>query len=204
MKDCFALLNEARRPWIEPDTLKQKFLALSSEAHPDRVHTASNVQKQEAQDRYVELNSAYNRLRDPKERLLHLIELERGTRPKDVQRIPPELSALFGDLNQACRETDALLAQKRQVTSPLLMVEMFDRAQQQTEKLLALQKTIAGKREAFLGEIQAIDREWEIHPDGSSPGRAKALEQLEELYPLLSYLTRWAAQLQERIVQLAA
>ena len=57
MIDCFALLNEARRPWIDPELLKQKFLTLSAEAHPDRVHNASEPEKRAAQQRYTELNA---------------------------------------------------------------------------------------------------------------------------------------------------
>jgi hypothetical protein len=40
MQDAFALLNEPRRPWLEAEALKQKFLALSSAVHPDRVSAA--------------------------------------------------------------------------------------------------------------------------------------------------------------------
>src|SRR4051812_33187546 len=88
MIDNFALLNEPRRPWVDPDALKTKFLALSSEVHPDRVHNAAEVEKQAANQRYSELNAAYNCLREPKDRLQHLLELELGAKPKDIQRIP--------------------------------------------------------------------------------------------------------------------
>jgi len=36
MTDYFALLDEPRRPWLDVSSLKQKFLARSSEVHPDR------------------------------------------------------------------------------------------------------------------------------------------------------------------------
>ena len=45
MPDYFALLNEPRRPWLDADLLKQKFLALASDLHPDRVHNASEAEK---------------------------------------------------------------------------------------------------------------------------------------------------------------
>src|SRR6266436_5956888 len=69
MNDYFAVLNEGRRPWIDPDLLKQKFLTLSAQVHPDRVHNASEAEKRSAQQRYTDLNSAYNCLRDSKARL---------------------------------------------------------------------------------------------------------------------------------------
>jgi hypothetical protein len=40
MNDCFALLNEPRRPWLDSEALKQRFVSLSAELHPDRTHSA--------------------------------------------------------------------------------------------------------------------------------------------------------------------
>ena len=203
MKDCFELLGEVRRPWLEPEALKQKFLGLSAQHHPDRVHRAMEGEKNEAQQRFTELNAAYNRLRDPKDRLLHLLELELGARPRDVQHIPEELLAFFSEVRQGCRDADLLLADKGKVTSPLLGVQIFDRAQEQLEKLAAIQQRISSQRENLLARIQEIDRDWGTIPPGNRPERNTALQQLEELYRLLSYFTRWQTQLQERISQLA-
>src|SRR5438132_9046006 len=51
MIDYFALLHEPRRPWLDPDLLKQKFISLSAEVHPDRVHLAGEAEKHAAQQR---------------------------------------------------------------------------------------------------------------------------------------------------------
>ena len=69
MLDNFALLNEARRPWLEAEPLKQKFLALSSEFHPDRAHAAGEAQREAATRRFAGLNAAWQCLREPKERI---------------------------------------------------------------------------------------------------------------------------------------
>ena len=37
MADYFALLDEPRRPWLDPEELKAKFHALTATVHPDRV-----------------------------------------------------------------------------------------------------------------------------------------------------------------------
>src|SRR5438034_1253303 len=103
MIDYFALLTEPRRPWIDPDSLKQKFLVLSSDVHPDRVHNASEAEKCLAQERYTNLNTAYNCLREPKSRLQHLLELELGAKPANLQSIPPDLMDVFLEVSQACR-----------------------------------------------------------------------------------------------------
>jgi DnaJ-domain-containing protein 1 len=198
MNDCFALLNERRRPWLDPEILKQKFLSLSTTSHPDRVHNASADERQAAQQRYSELNAAYTRLRDPKERLLHFLELERGRKPTDLQQISPELGIVFEQVNRICREADAVLAEKRITYSPLLQVAIFERAQNTSEKLLTLQQRIHSERDHVLMNIQKIDSTWERVVE-----REEALSQLEELYRLLSYFTRWSSQIQERLVQLS-
>jgi len=97
--DYFALLNEPRRPWIEPETLKAKFLKLAAEAHPDKQRSSNEAEKNSANRRYAELNSAYHCLAGPKSRLLHLLELELGAKPKDVQEIPPVLADLFAEVD---------------------------------------------------------------------------------------------------------
>ena len=82
MTDYFALLDEPRRPWLEPEALKTKFLKLAAEIHPDRKHGAGKIEKAAANRSYAELNAAFNCLAEPKLRLLHLLELERGCETK--------------------------------------------------------------------------------------------------------------------------
>ena len=87
--DFFELLNEPRRPWLDAEELKKKFLALSAAVHPDRVHGSNETERQGAQARYAELNLAYNRLREPKERLQHFffrLEFQEAPgRPRSAQ-----------------------------------------------------------------------------------------------------------------------
>jgi hypothetical protein len=45
MTDCFDLLGEPRRPWLDAEALKSRFLLLSAEAHPDRVHGGTDEAK---------------------------------------------------------------------------------------------------------------------------------------------------------------
>ena len=137
MTDYFALLNEPRRPWLEPEALKAKFLALAAEAHPDKQHGANEAEKLAANRRYAELNAAYHCLAEPKSRLLHLLELELGAKPKDVQQIPSALADLFAEVATTCRNADAFLAEKDKATSPLLQVQLFERAQEWVERLRA-------------------------------------------------------------------
>jgi len=205
MTDAFALLNKPRRPWLDADALKQKFLPLSSAAHPDRTHSAPEAEKQQTNQRYAELNAAYNTLREPRDRLLHLLELERGTKPGDIQRIPPGTMDLFVEVGQLCRDVDAFLAERQNVTSPLLKVQMFERGMEWTDKLQALQQRISTKRDELTTELQQMNAVWDAAPPIGSPQRVAALplERLEQVYRIFSYIARWSEQLQERNVQLA-
>ena len=205
MTDSFALLNEPRRPWLDAGALKQKFLPLSSAVHPDRFHSASEAEKQQATARYAELNAAYNTLREPRDRLLHLLELELGAKPSDIQRIPPGTMDLFVEVGQLCRDVDSFLAQRGNVTSPLLKVQMFERGMEWTDKLQALQQRINAKRDELTGELQQMNAVWESAPAVGSPERIAVLplERLEQIYRVFSYIARWSEQVQERNVQLA-
>jgi hypothetical protein len=205
MTDHFAVLNQPRRPWLDPEELKQRFHTLSARSHPDRFHQAGEPERQTAHDRHLELNTAYAVLREPRDRLAHLLELERGERPKPVQEIPPGMMDLFTAIGPVLSDTDALLAEKAAATSPLLQVRLMERALDWTGRIQALQRTLGGQTAALLAELQSLNPAWEAVADRTGPDRLGALplERLELIHRTLGYLTRWSAQLQERLVQLS-
>lgn len=196
MTDYFALLNEPRRPWLDADALKATFHTRSAEVHPDRVHQSSESDKLAANQRYTELNAAYNCLREPRSRIRHLLELELGAKPSDLTNVPDDLMNLFFSVGKVFREVDALLAEKAQATSPLLQVQFFERGQDWVEKLGGLREQIAPRRDALLEELKVVDADW-----GSTV--AKPTRRLLEIWRLLSFYERWLGQIQERVVQLS-
>ncbi len=204
MTDYFAVLDVTRRPWVDEESLKARFLEASAEAHPDRVHEAGETEKQRANERFAELNAAYTCLREPKTRLAHLFELETGARPKEVEQILPGTMELFMEVGQLCRQVDAFLAERAKVSSPVLKVEIFERAQEWTEKLNALQRKLNSRRQGLMAELREMNAAWEAALAGG-PGRAVSLPlaQVEKAGREFSYVGRWSAQVQERIVQLA-
>jgi curved DNA-binding protein CbpA len=205
MTDYFELLSEPRRPWLDAEALKSRFLQLSTEVHPDRFHNAPPQEKAEAGRRYAELNTAWQCLSEPKERLLHLMELEQGARPRDVQRIPPGTVDLFMEVGQLCREADAFISERGKVTSPMLRVQMFERGLEWTDQLNAVQARVNSMNDALALELQSMNAAWDTAPPAGQPARTAALplERLEQVYRSLSYAGRWTEQLQERLVQLA-
>jgi curved DNA-binding protein CbpA len=198
--DYFALLNEPRRPWLDPDALKQKFLALSANLHPDRIHSASGADKDAATKTFTELNAAFNCLAEPKLRLLHLLELELGAKPKDIQEIPTALADLFAEIANGCRNADVFLVEKNQAISPLVQVQLFERGQDWLEKLNGLQRKLNEFREELNVELKSLDEKWVRQEVNSRRG---ILPGLEILYRLYSYFNRWNGQIQERVVQLS-
>lgn len=196
MTDYFALLNEPRRPWLEAEALKEKFLALSAEVHPDRVHLSSEADKLATNRRYTELNAAYHCLREPRDRLRHLLELELGKKPSDLTNVPDDLMDLFFGVGKVLKETDAFIVEKSKATSPLLQVQLFERGQEWIEKLGGLRQTINSRREPLINELKSLSATWDGEPQ-------KPLERLLEIWRLLSFYERWLAQIQERLVQLS-
>ncbi len=205
MTDAFALLSEPRRPWLDAEALKGRFLPLSTAVHPDRVHSASEAEKAAANTRYAELNAAYNTLREPRDRLLHLLELEAGGKPRDVQRIPPGTMDLFVEVGQSCRDADEFLKRKSAAESPMLKLCLMQEGLDWLDRLQALQGRVNAKRDEFIIELRQLNAAWEAAPAIGSPERLGALplDRLEQIYRAMSYVARWTEQVQERIVQLA-
>jgi curved DNA-binding protein CbpA len=189
--DNFALLNAPRQPWLEADSLKAEFLRLAAQTHPDK---AAAPEKATANQRYAELNAAYRCLLEPKDRLLHLLELELGAPPKDVQSIPPGMMDLLMEIGKICRETDAFLQARAKTTSPLLKVQLFETGMAWTGKLTQLRQQIDARRDELLQELKTMNASW--------PG-IKPLDRLEQIYRVFGYMARWTAQIQERLVQLS-
>jgi curved DNA-binding protein CbpA len=196
MTDYFELLGVPRRPWLEPDFLKTKFLSLSAQLHPDRAPG----EKQQVQDRYTEINAAYGCLRNPKTRLAHLIQLEKGASASELQNVPSELMEIFIEVGELCRHVDQFLVEKAAMTSPLLKVALFERSQDLSDQVVLLRTKLSGFQEEHLSALKRVDAEWET-PEATS--RPALLARLEEIRRLLGFFERWISQLQERFVQLS-
>jgi DnaJ-class molecular chaperone with C-terminal Zn finger domain len=200
MTDYFALLGQERRPWLDSESLKTKFLELSGEAHPDRVHRLSEAERSVAQQRYVELNAAFNCLRNPKDRLRHLLQLETGAVPQDIKQVPAELIDDFMKVGQLCRETDSLLVEKERSSSPLLKVQLFQRSQDATDRIQLVLQQLKARRESLVEQLRALDAQW-VNAKGTS--QPDILQSLESIVHLFGFYDRWIAQLQERIARLS-
>ena len=200
MTDFFDLLREPRRPWLDPEALKQNFFALSSGVHPDRIHSSSENEKAAGNRRFAELNAAYNCLREPKSRLLHLLQLERGSKPEDIHQLPQALSDLFLEIATLCRQVDRFIAERQRVVSPLAQVKQFEQAHEQADLLGKFGSQLREFHERLIVDLKSVDAEWMTGPSAAT--RSGLLTRLEELYRSFGYFNKWNSQIQERIIQL--
>jgi len=187
MTDYFALFHEARRPWLDADTLKDKLHKLSALHHPD-------VAKDDSVD-FTELNAAYRTLHDPKTRLRHLLELEfPGTLTGNLQ-IPADISRLFETVAKERQSVGAFLEKRAELKSPLEIALM---APEKLGLLAALEKLLEAlnsKHEGILTQIKFMDAGWE-------EDKATSQTALLDIYQGISYVGKWTDQVREDLAKL--
>ncbi len=201
--DYFAVLGVERRPWLDAAELQRRFLALSSQCHPDSAVAAPAPRSggdegvpSDAEAQFARLNTAHQVLRETRSRLSHLLELETGAVPPRVQAVHGALADLFFQVGALCRNVDGYLMEKSRATSPLARAGLFSRGLEFVARVQDLRQAIDARQAAFDGELKTLDATWADVPD-------KPWARLEEMSRQLSYLNRWSAQLHERFVQLA-
>ena len=188
--DCFALLGEPRRPWLDPEAVKETFHRLSRTEHPDQAAA-------EADADFARLNTAQATLRDPKLRLRHLLELEcPEVKLAGPSNVPAGLADRFVSVHGLLRETDTLLAKKAGASSALAKALLAREEHAAREKLEAALEELGTLLEAAEGELQGFDALWTAArpPDAATT--------LLGLYQRFSYLSRWTEQGRERLFQL--
>lgn len=202
MADYFAILHQPRLPALDPEIIKQEFLRLSTEVHPDKVTAAH---KGEAEKRFAEVNAAYHTLRHTRARLVHLLEIEGVPPAPHIQSSPPEVVEFFAPIAEITREVDSFLGRKRKASSPILQAGMFEEALGWTDKIQALQLRLHHRISALEGELPLLNAAWEKAPGGSEAARLSFLPipRLQQIAAALGFLERWHAQLQERLTTLA-
>ncbi len=190
-EDFFALLGEPRRPWLDPEQVKETFHRLSRTEHPDQ---------QPAEDAdFARLNQAQATLREPKTRLRHLLELEYPEiKLAGASSVPADLNGLFVPIHGLLAETTALLTKKAGVSSALaksLLVREEFAAREKVETMLGqLDALLAATTE----ELQTFDSHW------MTARLPEAGAVLHNFYQRFAYLSRWIDQLRECLFELGA
>lgn len=195
MTDYFALLDQPRRPWLDPKELKQAFHRKSLRTHPD-----SRAEKEGASaagQEFTELNKAYQALQDPKRRLQHLLELEGTTPVARSTAVPQDIERLFPAVAALTQQAHSLAEKNAQATNPLTR-SLIKPQLLQVHRELAETLAILQKRHAeAVARLQQLASVWE-------QARLTSSAELRDLYLRFSYLSRWITELQEKQVQLSA
>jgi curved DNA-binding protein CbpA len=188
MTDYFAVLQQPRRAWLDPEELQQKYQELTLAAHPDRGPTEPSLD-------FAEINEAYRVLSNPKQRLQHLLSLE-GHDPSAKRALPEELLKIFGKIGTFVQEIDRLLEKigsaNTALAKSLLRSEILNAQQRASELSHQLQKLYADA----LDELKRLDALWDERP-------RKLIEDFAKLYHRFAYLGRWMDQIRERQFQLS-
>jgi len=193
MIDHFALLDQPRHPWLDPDELKNTYHQKTLQAHPDAQANRASGTTDMA---FTSLNEAYQVLQDPKRRLHHLLSLEGAAPSSTDQTVPQQLHDLFPRIGALAQRTNLLL-EKIQSTSNALSRSLLK------PQILEVQKEAKEVREQIqqlsdksLEQLRQINPAWANNP-------AEQIEDLSNLYFAFAYLMRWSAQLDEMTFQLS-
>lgn len=173
MTDYFALLGEARRPWLEPENLKEKYFALSRAAAAD-----------------AELNEAFRVLSDPKLRLQHFLTLA-GVELTVGRPVPPSVAELFWNTGTLLREVERWLLKCAEASSALSRALLSAERTKLEGKLEKLEEQLNALYETELAQLRRI----EVAANSDSPNE---LSKLVERYDSISYLTRLQKQTKEK------
>ena len=188
MTDYFAVLQQPRRPWLDPDQLRQEYQRLTFEQHPDRSNRVDQGSD------FAEVTEAYRVLGNPRLRLQHLLSLEASV--SQTSEVPPEISAVFMNTASLVSEIDRLLQRRDATTSALaksmLRTEITTMQRRVSASLHDLDKLHAHAIDA----LQKLDERWINDRAGIAP-------ELGKLAQRFGYLDRWIGQLREKQFQLS-
>ena len=175
MTDYFALLGEARRPWLEPEKLKDKYFERSRAAAPD-----------------AEMNEAFRVLSDPKLRLHHLLTLA-GADLTAGRPVPPSVAELFWNSGMLLREIAGWLLRNQTAGSTLARALLQPERGKLAQRLGQLEEQSRAAYEAELAKLPRGEVDW-----------PNEMAQMVERYDSIAYLTRLLAQIAEKRFQLTA
>ena len=193
-EDFFTALGVERRPWLEPEQVKERFHALSREQHPDQQAGGSTGETDAV---FARLNAAQAALRDPKARLRGLLEIEfPHVKVSGPAAVPGTLADLFAPTLELLQQIDALLAKKAGASSGLARALLAREELVLQEAAQARLGELETLHASALAELREFDARWE------RPRPPDAAERLHDFYQRFAYLSRWTEQLRERLFQL--
>lgn len=187
MTDHFAVFAQPRRPWLDPEALRESFQRAAARHHPDAGG---------GEGHFAAINAAHTILREPAARLRHLLALEAPPWPAHSATIPSAVTDLFMQLAATRGTLEHFQKKHAAATSPLARALL---AAEKAALLRDLETTLARlntAHETALTELRALDAAWD------SPAAAE-WDRLANLQTRFAFLAKWSQQLREDIFQLS-
>ena len=194
MIDYFALLDQPRAPWLDPEKLKDTYHRKTLLAHPDAQTSRGGPDLTDAT--FANLNEAYQVLQDPKRRLQHLLSLEGAAPSSTGQAVPEQLQDLFPQIGPLTQRTKVLLAQIQATSNALSRSLLKQQILEVRQEINEVRGKIQSLSDASFEQLRQINAAWTRSP-------AEQIEGLSNLYFAFAYLSRWSTQLDEMIFQLS-
>jgi curved DNA-binding protein CbpA len=180
MRDFFAVLGEARQPWLDLEKLEERYRELSLTSHPDRSTVVIA-----GDESFAAVNEAYRVLKDPKQRIQHLLQLEEyelGRENSPPQSLLPLFSQIGDFIARATKLWQRRGEHQNALAKSVLHAEILA-SQREVETLLTDAKTLLRQAEET---TRSLNDSWRSQPD-----------ELAKVYSMFGFLTRWIAQLEE-------
>ena len=189
MVDHFAKLGIQRRPWLDVDHLKQRFHQLSIEIHPDHSLDDDDDIKNDTQQEFIVINSAFQCLSDTKSRVRHLLEIERGRSSENVQSIPSEMTDWFTEISLVCSKVDLFLKKKEEQTSPMLQVILMEEGVLLNDEVSEMHQKLQVELKKLDDALKLLNSKWDRVGE-SSEGRQDKLPLTAVSYTHLTLPTK--------------
>ncbi len=188
MTDHFANLTQPRRPWLDPEALRESFHRAAARHHPDAAGGTP--------ERFAALNTAHAILRDPAARLRHLLDLEAPAQLARAAPIPPALADLFMQLAARRGALESFLQKQSATASPLARALLAAEKTTLRRDLETALAQLTAAHDAALAGLRTLDAAWDARPSAAD------WETLAPLQARLSFLAKWSAQLREDLFKL--
>jgi curved DNA-binding protein CbpA len=194
MIDYFALLDQPRAPWLDPEKLKDSYHQKTLQAHPDTQTSQPDAGATDTS--FTSLNEAYQVLQNPKRRLHHLLSLEGAAPSSSDQTVPNQLHDLFPAVGALTQRANLLLEKIRTTSNALSLSLLKPQILEVRNQVQQVRARIQDLFDASLAELSRINTAWATNP-------GEQIEALSNLYFAFAYLTRWSTQLDELMFQLS-
>lgn len=194
MTDYFALLDQARQPWLDPEGLKEIFHAKTLRSHPDAQSSGDGSDSSAAA--FAELNEAYQVLRDPKRRLHHFLALASELPTGQSSAIAPGLLEIFSAIAALTPRVEALLQDSGNASNALSRALIQSNATEVQQEVTATLDDVRQRYQKAETQLRRLNAPNET-------ASADYFAELRALYLRLSYLTRWQAELEEKHLRLS-